>query len=87
MFEKGYNFMPVADYQLAPNTCLHTTYQNIGADFMNCKDVSTINLSSLSECVLNWGLVTTCATRHNWWANGVRLVTKPLNFDMVQMYY
>ncbi len=43
-FEKGYNFLTAAVYQLAPNTSLHATYQNVGADFMDGKDAPSANV-------------------------------------------
>lgn len=46
-FEKGYNITTAAIYQLAPNTSLHATFQNVSADFMDGKDVSDANLFAL----------------------------------------
>ena len=46
-FEKGYNILTAAIYQLAPNTSLHAVYQNVGADFMDGKDAPSANLTML----------------------------------------
>ena len=46
-FEKGYNLLLVAVYNITPKTSLHATYQRVDASFMDDRDPDASNLYGL----------------------------------------
>lgn len=46
-FEKGYNLLFAAVYEISPKTSLHATYERVDADFMDNRNPDASNLFSL----------------------------------------